>query len=409
MKLRRAMAAAAATAAIAPIALLSAPAAFATDTPGTSANSSAETGGTSSTDDQNATSGDGSTSTDDQNSTSGDDSTSTDDSSSSDDQNATSGDDSTSTDDQNSTSGDDSTSTDDQNSTSGDDSSSTDDQNSTSGDDGTSTDDGSTPSDDETTPSEDDDLQLCEALDKDFTEKALDVKVSALPGKIVAGSGWHSFTLKVTNDSDITLHDVAFYAEVESGKYLDEAIATGKSPKPILSKYVDLQYQNPISKTWKDIRDQDGLAGGYFWGTDTMKPGDFNKIGLRVNIHKDAPAGEAYHFGTGAYLDNVNGKDCIAQNWGDGWYFDILSAGSSNTNPGEAKPDGNKPSKTTPVSAKKPQGGVSEQPVSGSLAETGSSSMLPTIGLAGGVAVVAGAGAMFVVRRRKGAGSNAAA
>lgn len=39
--------------------------------------------------------------------------------------------------------------------------------------------------------------------------------------------------------------------------------------------------------------------------------------------------------------------------------------------------------------------------VSGSLAETGSSSALPMIGLVGGVAVVAGAGAVFVVRRRK--------
>jgi LPXTG-motif cell wall-anchored protein len=38
---------------------------------------------------------------------------------------------------------------------------------------------------------------------------------------------------------------------------------------------------------------------------------------------------------------------------------------------------------------------------SGNLAETGSSSALPVIGLVGGVAVVAGAGAMFVVRRRK--------
>ncbi|MEW1566395.1 LAETG motif-containing sortase-dependent surface protein [Streptomyces sp. NPDC093509] len=36
----------------------------------------------------------------------------------------------------------------------------------------------------------------------------------------------------------------------------------------------------------------------------------------------------------------------------------------------------------------------------GSLAETGSSSALPTIALAGGIAVVAGAGALIVVRRR---------
>ncbi|MFC7513108.1 LAETG motif-containing sortase-dependent surface protein [Streptomyces thermocarboxydus] len=41
--------------------------------------------------------------------------------------------------------------------------------------------------------------------------------------------------------------------------------------------------------------------------------------------------------------------------------------------------------------------------VTGSLAETGSNSALPVIGLVGGAAVVAGAGALFVVRRRKAA------
>ncbi|WP_408996512.1 LAETG motif-containing sortase-dependent surface protein [Streptomyces europaeiscabiei] len=35
------------------------------------------------------------------------------------------------------------------------------------------------------------------------------------------------------------------------------------------------------------------------------------------------------------------------------------------------------------------------------LAETGPSSALPVIGIVGGVAVAAGAGAMFLVRRRK--------
>ncbi|CAM5671667.1 hypothetical protein SGLAM104S_06580 [Streptomyces glaucescens] len=37
----------------------------------------------------------------------------------------------------------------------------------------------------------------------------------------------------------------------------------------------------------------------------------------------------------------------------------------------------------------------------GSLAETGSSSVLQVIGLVGGFAVVAGAGAVYAVRRRK--------
>ncbi|WP_308295521.1 LAETG motif-containing sortase-dependent surface protein [Streptomyces sp. MUM 178J] len=61
--------------------------------------------------------------------------------------------------------------------------------------------------------------------------------------------------------------------------------------------------------------------------------------------------------------------------------------------------------------AVKEQGGTSGTPVenttsSGNLAETGSSSALPQIALAGGAAVALGAGAVFVVRRRK-AGADA--
>ncbi|MBD0839186.1 LPXTG cell wall anchor domain-containing protein [Streptomyces sp. TRM68416] len=244
---------------------------------------------------------------------------------------------------------------------------------------------------DETTPGEDEAPPFCEELDEDFAEKALQIEVGALPGKIVAGSGWHSFSLKVTNTSDVTLKDVAFYAEVESTKYSDDW-------KPDLSQYADLQFLNPTTQSWESIEDANGLAGGYFWGTDTLKPNDFNKIDLRVNIHKDAPAGEAYHFGTGAYVDNINGEDCIAENWGDGWFFDVLPAGTSNEDPGEAKPGAEKPANESP---KKPQGGVSEQPVTGSLAETGSDSNLPVIATIGGVAVLAGAGVIFAMKRRK--------
>ncbi|WP_437344921.1 LAETG motif-containing sortase-dependent surface protein [Streptomyces tubercidicus] len=42
------------------------------------------------------------------------------------------------------------------------------------------------------------------------------------------------------------------------------------------------------------------------------------------------------------------------------------------------------------------------------LAETGASSALPALGLAGGVAMVVGAGAIFAVRRRKTDGASAA-
>ncbi|MFD1661617.1 LAETG motif-containing sortase-dependent surface protein [Streptomyces caeni] len=343
---------------------MSAPVAFAADSPSPSASASTGTDGSLSAENQSTPSGK-----------------------------------STPSDEQSTPSDEQSTPSDEQSTPSDEQSTPSDEQSTPSDEQSTPSDEQSTPSDEQSTPSDNGEPPYCEELDGNFSENSLKVEVGALPGKITAGSGWHSFTLKVTNDSDVTLKNVAFYAEVESTKYWT-------SDKPVLSPYVDLEFLNPSTKSWESIKGQDGLAGDYFWGTEVMKPGDFNKINLRVDIHKDAPAGEAYHFGTGAYLDNINGKDCIAENWGDGWYFDILSAGTSNEDPGKAKPGAEKPASDTP---KKPQGGVSDQPVTGSLAETGSSSAVPTIGLVGGLAVVVGAGALFVVRRRKGAGSDAAA
>ncbi|WP_242329352.1 LPXTG cell wall anchor domain-containing protein [Streptomyces formicae] len=133
-----------------------------------------------------------------------------------------------------------------------------------------------------------------------------------------------------------------------------------------------------------------------------MKSQDFVKIDLRLTIDKSAPAGDSYSFGSGAYLGDVDGQECIAANEGQAVDFVVLAPGSSNENPGEAKPgEGDqKPGDKGPDT--KPQGGIKELPVTGNLAETGSSSMLPTIGIAGGIAIVAGAGVVFAMKRRKG-------
>ncbi|EGX56389.1 integral membrane protein [Streptomyces zinciresistens K42] len=338
MKLRRALAAAATTAVIAPIALLSAPAAFATDdtaTPSASESTPAAGPSTPAADESTPAAGESTPAADESAPGAG--------------------------------------------------------ESTPAADESTPAAGESTPAAGESDPAEEP-LPFCEEVDETFAEEALATEVSALPGKIVAGSGWHGFTLKVTNTSDVTLKDVAFYAEVESTGYWE----TGK---PVLSPYVDLQFKNPSTKSWEDVEGEDGLAGGYFWGTDTMKPGDFNRIELRVNVRKGAPAGESYHFGTGAYIDNVNGEDCVAEGFGDGWFFDVLPAGSSNENPGEAAPGPEKPSAGAP---EKPQGGVGRQPVTGSLAETGAGSNMPALATIGGIAVFAGAGVMFAVKRRRG-------
>ncbi|MGW7405168.1 LAETG motif-containing sortase-dependent surface protein [Streptomyces sp. NPDC054833] len=237
------------------------------------------------------------------------------------------------------------------------------------------------PSEDPSDP----DVPFCEDLDENFGDAKVSADIKGLPGKIVAGDGFHNFKLVVTNDSKADIKGVAFYAEVENYE-LDES--------KYLSPYVDLEFKNPEDNSWDRIGSDD-WAGDYFFYVEKLKSGASQSIDLRVSIDAKAPAGDAYSFGSGAYLDNVKGQDCIAEGWAQ-YDFEVLKAGSSNPEPGDATPSDNG-SKDSP---KKPQGDVSDLPT-GNLAETGSSSALPVLGLVGGVAVVAGAGAVFVVRRRR--------
>jgi LPXTG-motif cell wall-anchored protein len=231
----------------------------------------------------------------------------------------------------------------------------------------------------------DPDVPFCEDLDENYGDAQVSADIKGLPGKIVAGDGFHNFKLVVTNDSAADIKGVAFYAEIENYE-IDEA--------KFLSPYVDLEFKNPETGAWDRIGD-DEWAGDYFFYVDKLKAKASESVDLRVSISKQAPAGDAYSFGSGAYIDNVDGQDCIAEGWAQ-YDFRVLKAGASNTDPGTATPNDSGPKD----SVKKPQGSVSDLPT-GNLADTGSSSALPMIGLVGGVAVVAGAGAVFAMRRRK--------
>ncbi|MEG8276979.1 LAETG motif-containing sortase-dependent surface protein [Streptomyces sp. AHA2] len=208
----------------------------------------------------------------------------------------------------------------------------------------------------------------------------VDVGISGLPGKISAGSGWHKFSLNVLNNSDSTLNDLDFFAGASPDKNGEELFT---------SKQVRLQAWDPDSKVWTDLN-EGGFAVGYVGYTDELKPDYEVDIPLRLNVSKSAPVGAGFSLGATIYGDD----DAECTGFGDVSYrFQIVSAGTDT--------DGTKPQEggKAPVTDEKPSGTTPE--VTGSLAETGSSSALPMISLVGGAAVVAGAGAIFVVRRRK--------
>ncbi|MGW1794490.1 LPXTG cell wall anchor domain-containing protein [Streptomyces sp. NPDC001984] len=208
----------------------------------------------------------------------------------------------------------------------------------------------------------------------------VDVSITGLPGKIAAGSGWHKFSLNVLNNSDSTLNALDFFAGASSDKAGEDLFK---------SKQVQLQAWNPEKKVWVDLNEE-GYAVGYVGSTDELKPDYEVDIPLRINVKSSAPVGAGFSLGATIYGDSDD--ECTG--FGDVSYkFQIVAAGTDT--------DGTKPQEggKAPVTDTKPSGNTPE--VNGSLASTGSSSALPTIGLVGGVAVVAGAGVVFAVRRRK--------
>lgn len=224
------------------------------------------------------------------------------------------------------------------------------------------------------------------------TESQLSISVSGLPGKIVAGSGWHNFTMTAANHSDESLGDVQWLAIVDNDSASD-------NEKDWLSTYAKLEYFDPQTKAWESMADM--VGNGFYFGQTTLGPKETVVIKLRVDITAKAPAGDGFSMGFGGYLDQE--KNCFHSSFGF-YEFTVLKPGSNNDNPGKAKPGKG----TKPVTGKEPQGGATQIAPTGTLASTGSSSALPVIGLVGGVAVVAGAGVVVVARRRKaGAGTEA--
>lgn len=242
-----------------------------------------------------------------------------------------------------------------------------------------------TPSTPATSPS-----ATAEEPDEDEEEPALceddtiDVSIKGLPGKIAAGSGWHKFTLNVYNSSDATLTDLVYFAGASADK---------NGEKLFKSKQVQLQAYDPDSKTWEDLSGPLGEAVGFVGYSDSLEPEFEVDLPLRINVKSSAPVGAGFSLGASIYTD----AEAECEGFGDVSYkFQIVKAG---TDTGGTKPqEGGK----APVPTEKPSSGTDTgAKVEGNLATTGSSSMLPTIGIAGGIAIVAGAGVVFAMKRRR--------
>ncbi|MFE1201892.1 LPXTG cell wall anchor domain-containing protein [Streptomyces sp. NPDC058762] len=215
----------------------------------------------------------------------------------------------------------------------------------------------------------------------------VDVDIEGLPGEIAAGSGWHEFSLNVANDSGSTLRNL---------EYLAGASADLDGEELFESEKVGLQAWNPEDESWVDL-DELGYAVGYIGYTDELAPDYEVAIPMRINVRADAPVGAGFTLGATIYGD----ADDECTGFGDVAYkFRIVAPGTDTE--GTRPQEGGK-APLAPVTVEKTPANVPE--VTGSLASTGAGSALPVIGLVGGLAVVVGGGAVFVVRRRR-AGSD---
>lgn len=212
----------------------------------------------------------------------------------------------------------------------------------------------------------------------------LQLTISGLPSKIVAGSGWHQFTMHAANPTDQALGSVKWMTVVDN-------FSNSNNEKDWLSTYAHLEYFDGTS--WQSIEKMVGT--GMTFGETTLGAQQTIDIKLRVSIDAKAPVGAGAAFGFGGYIDSA--KNCVHSTYAE-YDFTVAAPGSTGTvPPAQPKPKPKPPTKVTTQ-----EGGATLLPPTGSLAHTGASDATPMIAGIGAAAVLLGAGAMFAVRRRKG-------
>ncbi|MFC7221177.1 LPXTG cell wall anchor domain-containing protein [Streptomyces polyrhachis] len=206
----------------------------------------------------------------------------------------------------------------------------------------------------------------------DCEAAAFNASLSGFPNKVVAGSGWKEFNLNLDNSAGKKTKDVVLGMTV---LYKSELAGGGDD---LAAKYADLQYFD--GEKWSS----DLSEGGNIAGLIDVEAGEKISLQLRLKVSAKAKPGAGVAIAFGVY-EKKNGTCALDEKT---YEFEILAAGSDAGNPGDAKPQGGR--------NVLPTGNVGE------LAQTGSDT--PVAALAGSAAgaLLLGAAAVYVVRRRNG-------
>ncbi|MFD8012999.1 hypothetical protein [Streptomyces sp. NPDC058955] len=249
-----------------------------------------------------------------------------------------------------------------------------------------------------------DDLEFWKSIQEGCKEDAsLSFSLTG-PEKIEAG-GSGIFTLALSNVSDRDLDDVLAYPGAalfdgldEDGKPLDREDLHDPLDRPTI------EWSSKDVLEWTEITDEFDTAE--FGAIDK---GHTSEVKLRVTVDGDVPVNVGTLNSSAMYWGE-DGSCGISDEVAVAW-FDVTGAGDGEPTPTqepttEPTPEPS-PSTSTPAPAATSnttqQGGSSNTPVTtgGQLAATGANDTLPQLGAAAGAAVVLGAGALFVARRRK--------
>lgn len=236
------------------------------------------------------------------------------------------------------------------------------------------------PSASESAPAEE--VDFCEEADDEsvFLDEDLRSGLSGLPETIVAGSGWTNFRFNVSNSGD---------EDIKNIKPMIGVAALGWEDAEDYSGQVTVQVFRTASGSWETLADAAGE--GATFTSFALDAGQSTSFKLRLKVSGEVPDSLGL---TGGFAQYSDADGCWLADDPNGWVyvFDILAAGSDAGNPPDAKPQ---------TGGKEPIKDVKEVEVTGELASTGSDSNLPVIATIGGVAIVAGAGVMFAMKRRK--------
>ncbi|MGA5566002.1 LPXTG cell wall anchor domain-containing protein [Streptomyces platensis] len=228
-----------------------------------------------------------------------------------------------------------------------------------------------------------------------FESEQLHVAVRGLPRRLAAGGAWSPFSVTLTNTTGKPLTEIQPFLLVSSGQDVDRPY-----------RELETEYRDARTGRWKTFHDAEPKD---LFGFFAVGPRGAVTLQLRTRVVKDAKPGAGYALAAGDFRNRDGSCGSAKEAWYD---FTVLPAGAKPTQPPTTEPsEPGKPGGTAETGRSAAAGGGTGGsdtaeglgPQGGAqLAATGSSSALPVIALAGGAAMVAGAGAVIGVRRRKG-------